>query len=103
MKTFYRLLAFTIFLFFVSPSFAQPPPIRFAWLSDTHVGSTTGASELRQAVHDIHAMDDIDFIILSGDITEMGKTSDLELGKAIDIYSNHPILIAPKKCERSLL
>src|SRR5207302_6733737 len=32
---------------------AQPGSFRFAWLSDTHVGATTGEEDLRAAVRDI--------------------------------------------------
>src|SRR5258708_4074749 len=34
---------------------AGEPGFRFAWLSDTHVGSTTGEEDLRQAVRDINS------------------------------------------------
>jgi hypothetical protein len=41
---------FIIFLATTSTVFANAPQIRFAWLSDTHVGSSTGASDLRETV-----------------------------------------------------
>jgi outer membrane protein assembly factor BamB/predicted phosphodiesterase len=84
-----------IFLFVVPTVFAQDSQIRFAWLSDTHVGSPTGASDLREAVRDINAIDRIDFVILSGDITEMGSNSELELAKTILDSLSKPYYIIP--------
>jgi len=96
MKTSFRLLTLFVFLLVFSlSSYAQAPHIRFAWLSDTHVGATTGASDLSMAVCDINAMDDIAFAILSGDITETGKSSDLERAKAILDSLKKPYYIIP--------
>ncbi len=56
---------------------------RFAWLSDTHVGSATAADDLRAAVRDINAMPDVRFVVISGDITEYGSRAQLTLAKEI--------------------
>jgi 3',5'-cyclic AMP phosphodiesterase CpdA len=100
MKTLCRLMAF--FLFCTTPSFPQTSPLRFAWLSDTHVsgaigavGSTTGAADLSRTVRDLNAISGIDFVILSGDITEMGSNTELELAKAILDSLNKPYHIIP--------
>jgi outer membrane protein assembly factor BamB/predicted phosphodiesterase len=93
MKPLCRLLAF--FLFCTTPSFPQTSPLRFAWLSDTHVGSATGAEDLGRTVRDLNAMNHIDFIIISGDITEMGNNAELELAKAILDSLNKPYHIIP--------
>jgi outer membrane protein assembly factor BamB/Icc-related predicted phosphoesterase len=93
MKLLCRLLAF--FLLFTSSAWTQSPPLRFAWLSDTHVGSTTGAADLSRTVHDINAMPGIEFAVLSGDITEMGSNAELELAKAILDSLNKPCHIIP--------
>ena len=68
---------------------------RFAWLSDTHVGATTGAEDLRASVRDINAMNDIAFVILSGDITEMGSNEQLKAAKSILDSLNKPYHILP--------
>ncbi len=68
---------------------------RFAWLSDTHVGSSTGAEDLSLAMHDINRMNDIDFTLISGDITETGDDSSLELAKAILDSLRKPYYIVP--------
>lgn len=67
----------------------------FAWISDTHVGGLTGEVDLRNTVNDVNSLHDIDFILLSGDITETGKTTDLELSKKILADLNKPYFIIP--------
>jgi outer membrane protein assembly factor BamB/predicted phosphodiesterase len=58
-------------------------PFRFAWLSDTHVGSDRGADDLRAAVADINATKGLSFVFVTGDITEMGSFEELRLAKSI--------------------
>ncbi len=64
---------------------AQFKPFRFAFISDTHIGSPNGSAEedLRRTVRDINAMDDIAFVVLTGDITELGTNEELKLAKQI--------------------
>ena len=64
---------------------AQLKPFRFAFLSDTHIGSPNGSAEedLRRTVRDINAMTDIAFVVLTGDITELGTNEELKLAKQI--------------------
>jgi 3',5'-cyclic AMP phosphodiesterase CpdA len=41
-------------------------------ISETHVAeNTTGAADLRLAVADINRRNDLDFVLVSGDITDM--------------------------------
>ncbi len=61
--------------------FAESAAFRFAWLSDTHVGSTTGEEDLRAAVHDINSLTGLSFVVLSGDVTEYGSREQLRLAK----------------------
>lgn len=58
-------------------------PLRFAWLSDTHVGSDRGADDLRAAVADINATPGLQFALVTGDVTEMGSLEELSLAKDI--------------------
>ncbi|MCX8011022.1 MAG: metallophosphoesterase, partial [Ignavibacteria bacterium] len=90
-RSLYLFFLFNIILF--NSIFAQP--FKFAWISDTHVGSSTGASDLINSVQDINSMSSINFVILSGDITENGKNSDLELTKKILDSLNKPYYIIP--------
>ena len=74
---FFLLLSFSIF--------AQQKNFRFAFLSDTHIGSPNGSAEedLRRTIRDINAMTDIDFVVITGDITELGSYKELALAKKI--------------------
>ncbi len=58
-------------------------PFQFAHVTDTHVGSATGADDLRRTVADINANPDLRFVILSGDVTEFGSDEELALAKQI--------------------
>ncbi|MGV3657654.1 MAG: PQQ-binding-like beta-propeller repeat protein, partial [Chitinophagaceae bacterium] len=64
---------------------AQTKPFRFALVTDTHIGSPSGVAEedLRRTVADINAMTDVDFVIVSGDITELGTWQELYTAKQI--------------------
>lgn len=56
---------------------------KFAHVTDTHVGGATGEEDLRRTVKDLNTLKDIDFVILSGDITEFGADHELKLAKRI--------------------
>lgn len=68
---------------------------KFAWITDTHVGGITGADDLINTVNDINSLNDLDFVILSGDITETGKTRDLIEAKNILDKLRKPYHIIP--------
>jgi outer membrane protein assembly factor BamB/predicted MPP superfamily phosphohydrolase len=84
-------------LFISVKSFSQVRPFRFAFLSDTHIGSPNGAAEedLRRAIEGINNMAGIDFVVLTGDITELGKTEELMLAKKILDSLKIPYYIIP--------
>ncbi|MGE5499442.1 MAG: metallophosphoesterase, partial [Syntrophothermus sp.] len=85
-----------LFILFITIQLqAQNTAFRFAWLTDTHVGSSTGEEDLRLSVADINENLDVDFTIISGDITESGKTSDLKIAKDILDKLNKPYYIIP--------
>src|SRR5205823_2026750 len=63
--------------------FADAPSFRFAWLSDTHVGATTGEQDLGAAVNDINSLKDLSFAVISGDVTEYGSREQLQLAREI--------------------
>jgi outer membrane protein assembly factor BamB len=65
------------------PSAAGRAPLRFAWLSDTHVGSDRGADDLRASVADINKQADLAFALVTGDVTEMGLFENLRAAKGI--------------------
>ena len=101
------------FLVSLFQSRAQFNPFRFAFLSDTHIGSPNDSAEedLRRSVRDINAMSDIAFVVLTGDITELGTNEELKLAKQILDGPDVPLYIIPgnhdtgwsKAAESSLL
>jgi outer membrane protein assembly factor BamB/predicted phosphodiesterase len=64
---------------------AQIKSFRFIHISDTHIGSPNGLAEedLRRTVRDINQMNDVAFVIITGDITELGTDRELETAKRI--------------------
>ncbi|MDQ7817993.1 MAG: PQQ-binding-like beta-propeller repeat protein [Melioribacteraceae bacterium] len=89
----------SIFLFaiicFLYNGELYPQQFKFAWITDTHVGNTTGENDLINTVRDINTLNDIDFVILSGDITETGKTTDLVVAKKILENLSMPYYVIP--------
>ncbi len=66
-----------LYLFFISFQVTHAQPFTFAHVTDTHVGGSTGAEDLRRTVADINAQPAIEFVIVSGDITEFGSGAEL--------------------------
>jgi outer membrane protein assembly factor BamB/predicted phosphodiesterase len=94
MKLFSKIFL-ALLLFLQTPLLPQVDTIRFAWLSDTHIGNPTAAEDLRNSVNDINSLYGIDFTILSGDITEIGSNEELKLAKQILDSLNSPYYIVP--------
>lgn len=76
---------------------AQIKPFRFAFISDTHIGSPNGGAEedLRRTVADINQMTDIAFVVLTGDITELGTTAEIKKAREILDELKVPYYIIP--------
>jgi outer membrane protein assembly factor BamB len=89
-----KTIALAIVFSFAIPLHSQPV-FRFAHISDTHVGTGTGAEDLGCTVRDINSMPEIKFAIFSGDITEMGSNEELKLSKAILDSLKKPYYIIP--------
>ena len=82
-RTLITIFALLLLLAEVVASAAESTSFRFAFLSDTHVGSSTGAADLRATVQDINSMTGLSFVVISGDITEYGSLEQLRLAKEI--------------------
>ncbi len=94
MKKTTLLSCFLLLLVFFSRLNAQSR-FQFAFVSDTHVGSETGAEDLRRTVKDINANDSLKFVVITGDITEFGADTELRLAKQILDSLNKPWHIIP--------
>ena len=87
-----KLLLFL--LCFVSlNTFAQN--FKYAFVSDTHIGSANADEDLRRTVADINSQPDLEFTIITGDITEMGTNEELKLAKDIFSQLKKPYYIIP--------
>jgi outer membrane protein assembly factor BamB/predicted MPP superfamily phosphohydrolase len=93
MKKKISLLLFVITIS-ISFCFGQQALI-FAHVTDTHVGSSTGAEDLRRTVYDINQEKSIQFVVISGDITEFGADTEIDLAKQILDSLNKPWYIIP--------
>lgn len=82
-----------IVLVLISQPFAQN--FQFAWLTDVHIGYPTAEEDLNRSVSDINSILEIDFIVVSGDITATGTLSELKLAKDILDKLNKPYYIIP--------
>jgi outer membrane protein assembly factor BamB/calcineurin-like phosphoesterase family protein len=93
MKKFILLLL----LFVTLEGFSQINPFRFAFISDTHInqGNAIPSIDLRRTVRDINSMDDIAFVVLTGDITELGTDRELKLARQILDSLDIPYHIVP--------
>lgn len=62
----------------------QAADFRFVLLTDLHVAkNTTAAEDLQNSVNQINKMPDIDFALVTGDITEEGDRESLEKAKSL--------------------
>ncbi len=80
-----KIFSFLLLFLFIFLTHAQIKPFRFAFISDTHIGSPDGKAEedLRRTVNDINSKNDIDFVVITGDITELGTNDELPGAKKI--------------------
>lgn len=78
-----------------SVAIVQAQSFKFAQITDTHVGSATGAEDLRRTVKDLNQQTDIDFVIHSGDVTEFGADEELALAKQILDSLTLPLYVLP--------
>ena len=71
MKRFFLTLA-ALFCAAWSWAASASDTLTFAYISDTHVGSGSGATDLEACVADMNTLPEIRFVIHAGDVTEFG-------------------------------
>lgn len=69
--------------------------IKFAHVSDTHIGSNNADMDLRRTIEDINNDPTLQFVVISGDITEFGADKEIMLAKQILDSLNKPWYIIP--------
>ncbi len=87
-------LLIILFLFLIEINSAAQV-IHFAHVTDTHVGSQTGAEDLVKTIADINRLTNIDFVLFTGDITEFGSDEELLTAKKIIDQLQKPRYIVP--------
>jgi outer membrane protein assembly factor BamB/predicted MPP superfamily phosphohydrolase len=93
---FNKWLLMIICFFIVLSSQAQIKPFRFAWLTDIHIErGTSHVGDLQKSVNDINSMKDVQFTIISGDISDFGYGADLKIAKSILDQLKKPYYIIP--------
>jgi len=68
--------------------------IKFAWITDTHIGSPNAEKDLIKVVDDINSKD-ILFTIITGDVTEKGLNSEIVQAKEILSKLKRPYFVIP--------
>jgi outer membrane protein assembly factor BamB/predicted phosphodiesterase len=86
---------FPISVLFLLTTFCYAQNFKYAFVTDTHVGTATGEEDLRRTVADINNQKDIDFVVVTGDVTEMGTNEELKLAKEILSGLNKKYYIIP--------
>lgn len=86
---------FLLFFFCIFLVQAQAQNFRFAHITDTHIGGGTGTEDLIRTVNDINNQADIEFVILSGDVTEFGSENELLEAKSILSKLRKPYYVLP--------
>ncbi|CAN5493734.1 PQQ-binding-like beta-propeller repeat protein [soil metagenome] len=77
-----KFLTTLVYFLFLTIGYAQP--IRFAFVTDTHIGAPeTAAEDLQRTVDDINALANIDFVVITGDVTDFGTELELTTAKRI--------------------
>ena len=73
----------TILLSFLVTFFSFAQNYKYALITDLHVGAPEADNDLRLVVNDINKRDDIKFVVVTGDISEKGRNTELEQAKQI--------------------
>ncbi len=87
----YLLQILFVFLSF----YASAQNFKYAFVTDTHIGGATAEEDLRRTISDINAQDNLDFVLFTGDITEMGTNEELRLAKSIIAELKIPYYVIP--------
>lgn len=92
----YLFIFFLLYIPFAFAAFATEP-FRFALFTDTHISATNPQSsgDLRNAVSDVNAMNGIDFVLVSGDVSDLGDTVSLKEAKLLLDKLRMPYYIVP--------
>ncbi|WP_299703248.1 PQQ-binding-like beta-propeller repeat protein [uncultured Pontibacter sp.] len=76
-------------------SLAHAQSFQFAFVSDTHISNPTAQEDLERTIADINANPNLEFVVVTGDITEFGSDEELKQAKQIFDTLKKPWYIVP--------
>jgi len=82
-----------LFVLVIVTSISYSQDFKFAFLSDTHIGVRNADEDLRRSVADINADTTLKFVIISGDITDLGNDEEMWTAKNILSKLNKPLYV----------
>jgi len=82
-RLFFQIVLQTIAILLIcSCSGRDIKPIKFAFVTDTHIsGAEESMVDLESSIADMNTIDDLDFVIFGGDITEFGSDEEIMAAK----------------------
>jgi outer membrane protein assembly factor BamB/Icc-related predicted phosphoesterase len=87
------LIISLVALFCSTRAFSQT--FKYAFVTDTHVGGATGEEDLYKTVADLNTQKDLDFILVTGDLTEMGTKAEIAIAKKLLSKLTKPWYVIP--------
>lgn len=91
-----NLIICTLFIYlFFGCKTNSTQEIHFAFISDTHIGSRSASQDLQKTIRDINGIPEVDFVVITGDITEMGSDQELLQAKQILDSLQKPWYVIP--------
>lgn len=69
--------------------------LNFVWLTDVHVGYDKSDSVILKQIEQINSLDDVGFVVVTGDISELGKWDQLEKASNLFKKINKKVFVIP--------
>lgn len=89
-------LAVSVILLSISSLRAQEKPIRFAFLTDCHYSKgSASAKVLSRCLADVNTIEDLDFVMFGGDMTDFGTDEEIADVKAMLDSLKHTYYVVP--------
>ncbi len=96
MKKIFKIKITVVFAFlFVISCSNYKKPFKFAHISDVHLGQTTSEEDLMRTINDINGNPEIEFTVVTGDITEFGADDEIIFAKSVFDKFKRPVYIIP--------
>jgi len=94
-KNYFRFIALFVLLILLPFDIFSASPFKFAFFTDLHISQTSKepAEDLQKAVDEVNSFKDLDFVLVSGDITQKGDSNSLAVAKRILQHLTIPFYI----------